>query len=81
MKYYFRYYLHDHDPRAELDDKAEFLLTQQFDLAEPLRDGSEGKLTLDIAKEILEVEPFYEVTLMCQYDDKTKQVSILNAKS
>lgn len=81
MKYYFRYFVYDEDPREELDENAQWLVDHQFQLAEPLRDGTEGELTLDKAKEILGVQPFYEVELMCMYNDKTHKMTILNAKS
>lgn len=63
-KHQFKYYLHDDYQTSERED---FLASPQF-----------GNLPADVAKQIAEMRPFYEVTLECEYDTETQQLTILS---
>lgn len=82
MIYRFRWYLHDEgaDNAGDMAEDIEWMIAHQWQLAEPLRDGSEAELTPEVALEILEGKPFYEVRLTCQYDSDTREVTVISAK-
>jgi len=65
-KYEFKYYLHDDYSCGEMMD---FLTDSKF-----------GNLPRQIAENITELEPFYEITLDCVYDVATNAVEIKGAK-
>jgi hypothetical protein len=63
MKHSFTYYLHDDYQRNEA---VEFLTDPQY-----------NGLPEHIAKKIADQRPFYEVTVKCEYDEKTGKVEVL----
>lgn len=68
----FRYYLHGGD-RAELEDYLTDPPTGRFSNGDPA-------IPADIAKEIAEASPFYEVTVTVEYDTTTKKFTLIEAK-
>lgn len=64
-KYQFNYYLHDNYEGGEMEG---FLTDPKF-----------GNLPADVARDITEQRPFYEITLDCVYDTETGEVTIVSA--
>jgi hypothetical protein len=65
----FRWYLH-YDEVAGLEDF----------LSDPPPSAGFDAVPVALAREIAETKPFYEVTVVCEYDTETKTTEILEAK-
>jgi hypothetical protein len=68
----FRYYLHAGE-KEELYDYLTDPPAGRFSNGDPA-------IPADIAREIADIRPFYEVTVYCEYDTATRKVTLVRAE-